>query len=363
MNRCNTFRPESYGHESYPREAGYASAALLGLLVFLSALASASALYFGGWARMAEREASEAAETALMDALAGEVLASLEADASPGVNSPDDPVWGWNGREIEGFRVSVYPLSDRLNLNFVRKNILENTRLAILFAPGRDPGELQQFREDRGLSLFIEDYRPFFAVDDPSPFFSCYGWANVNLIDEFAARKLARTLTGRDAAAEEVRAAIQKLLMEQRICGPENLEALLGINHDRLFPWFNAEPLININFAEPALLRELLSYDAYGVKSVSSRLAEIAVRREAGGIAAGDIPRILGVAGGGPLGHYLGSITWFWEIRVSRGERSRRTVACRLPGGDSSAKPVYRIIERRFLEAGEPPEENVGRYQ
>jgi hypothetical protein len=339
-------------------EAGYASAALLCLLFLLSALAAGASLWLAAGKNAVEREAERGAETARMDARAAGVIRLLESDKSPAVNSADDPVWSMNGEDAEGFYIAIYPLSDRLNLNFVRKNALEKTRLALLFAPGKGPGDLQQFREDRGLSLFAEDYRPFFAVDDFTPFFSCYGWANINLTDEFAARKLALSLTGSPAAAEELRVIIQKLLMEQEICRPENLRALLGFNYAKLFPWVNAEPLININFAEPALLRELVAYDEYKIDHVSSRLAEIAARREAGGIAREDIPVILGLDRGAehPLTHYLGSVTWFWEIIVSRGTRSRRTVVCRLPGEHGSAgqaglfaeSPEYRIIEQRY---------------
>jgi hypothetical protein len=336
--------------ERYAGEAGYASVSLLGLLAFLSALAAGTSLWIGAARRVTEGEAARRADTARMDALAAEAITRLEADPSPELNSADDPVWELDGKTVEGFRVSIYPLSDRLNLNFVRKNVLEKTRLAVLFAPGKNPGDLQQFREDEGLSLFAEDYQPFFGAADIAPFFSCYGWANINLTDEFAARKLARSLTGSDAAAEEVRAKIQKLLMEQEICRPENLKSFLGFNYAHLFPWINVEPLININFASPALLRELAAYDAYEIDHVSARLAEIAARRDGGGIAREDIPVLLGLdrAEEHPLTQYLGAVTWFWEITVSDAVRTRRTVVCRLPNENRTAGAVYKIIEQRY---------------
>jgi hypothetical protein len=336
-------------------ESGYVSLSLLGIFVLLSAVAAGTSLWISAGRRALERETKRREESTLMDALTAKIIEVLSGDPTPGVNSADDPVWEYNGKDIDGFVVTVYPLSDRLNINFVRKNILEKTRLSLLFAPGRNAGDLQQFREDKGLSLFIDDYAPFFAVDDVGAFFSCYGWANINLIDEFAARKLGRSITGSEAAGEELRAVIQKLLLDQEICGADKLKNLFGFNYAKLFPWINAEALININFAEPALLREIIGYEAYGIDHVSSRMAEIASRRETG-IKAEDIPVILGINSNREehaLTQYLGAVTWFWEILVAAktpggGERVRRTVVCRLPGTGSFEKPLYKIIEQRY---------------
>jgi hypothetical protein len=139
---------------------------------------------------------------------------------------------------------------------------------------------------------------------------------------------------------------------------------LFGINYNELFPFFNAEPVININHVDPDLLWELLAYPDYGVKSPDARLSEVLARRELEGIARADIPLILGVPPDSPLLQYLGSVTWFWEITVSGGRKTLRTVLCRIPPEYDSASfgteagtlrsaesaiNEYQIIEQRYL--------------
>jgi hypothetical protein len=139
---------------------------------------------------------------------------------------------------------------------------------------------------------------------------------------------------------------------------------LFGINYGEFFPFVNAEPLMNINHIDPDLLRELLAYPDYGVDSPEGRLSEILARREGEGISRDGIPLILGIAPGNPLLHYLGSVTWFWEITVTGGNKTLKTVLCGLPPEYNSgfsetdfrapltagaAEIEYQIIEQRYL--------------
>ncbi|MDR0710290.1 MAG: hypothetical protein LBF77_09510, partial [Spirochaetaceae bacterium] len=176
-------------------------------------------------------------------------------------------------------------------------------------------------------------------------------------------RGLARSLTGSDEAAEKLRGTIETLLLDRRIAAPGDLRMLFGINYSELFPFVNAEPLININHVDPDLLRELLAYPDYGVDSSGGRLSEILARREGEGISRDGIPLILGIAPDNLLLHYLGSVTWFWEISVTGGNKTLRTVLCGFPPEydsgfsetDSHAPPSagaeieYQIIEQRYL--------------
>jgi hypothetical protein len=126
---------------------------------------------------------------------------------------------------------------------------------------------------------------------------------------------------------------------------------ILGTDYGDLFPFINAEPLMNINHIDPDLLRELLAYPDYGVDSPEGRLSEVLARRESEGIAREDIPLILGVPPGSPLTHYLGSITWFWEITVSGARKTLKTVLCGLPPELPAGQETgieYQIIEQRY---------------
>jgi hypothetical protein len=337
------------------REAGYAS------LVFLLALFLCSALVLGAAApvasalSLAKREKNKNTVRQALEGLLREAVEALASDPTPDVNGVDDPLWRLNGKRAEGYKVAINPISDRINLNFARKNIFEKTRLELLFRPGMNADKLQQFREDTGLRLREEAFADFFEEQLFKKRFSPYGWANINLIDEFAARQLGTALTGDAAQGERLRETVRLLLMEGRRQDRETLPFVLGVSQAELWPFVNAEPLMNINFVDPLVLEELLSYDEYGIRRAEERSAEILSRRETEGLSAEDLRSMLGIDRSHPLAHYFGSITWFWEIVIAAengdpGASSLRAVVCRLPprAFPQETKPDYTILERRF---------------
>jgi len=278
-----------------------------------------------------------------------DIVECLRSDPSPEANSYDDPVWAWDGKSLGVYTVSLRPLSDKLNPNFIRKNLFEKTALSGLLRPGKSADELQQFREDFGLSLAGEAYADFFETDVLDTCFSPYGWANINLIDEFAARELGEALTGSFEKGEMLREKIQFLLINKTLMDRNDLPIFLGESYDELYPFINAEPLMNINFIEPVLLQELLAYPDYRIAHPGRVYEELIRRRDAGALNSADIFALLGIDENNPLSHYLGSVTWFWEISIRGGGRFRKAVICRLPlGRDHFGTPEYTIIEERF---------------
>jgi hypothetical protein len=337
------------------RDEGYASPVFLFALFLCSALALGAAARIDSALSLANREKNETAVRETMEDLLREAIGALRSDPSPEVNGAGDPVLDWNGRSAEGHRVTIRPCSDRINPNLVRRNILEKTRLDMLFRPGTNAEELQQFREDTGLHAGGEAFADFFEEEVFERYFSPYGWANINLVDEFAARQWGTAITGDPAQGEALREKVRLLLMERRVVDRETLPLFLGASQAGLWPFVNAEPLMNINFVEPLILEELLSYGEYGIKRPEERCAELLSRRETEGISAEDLRSILGIDASNPLARYFGSITWFWEITI-RAEQggphapSLRAVVCRLPPRAFPAEtgPEYTILERRF---------------
>jgi hypothetical protein len=330
-------------------EAGFASIQFLFLLFFLSVLAAGTGLLVSAALKLEGRFKKTNLVMAEMNRILAEIMADLEADPSPDVNGPDDPVLSWQGKQTGACTVHINSLSNRLNPNFIRKNVFEKTGLSFLFEPGKTADALRQFREEQGLFLTPGSYGEFFSPPVYEKYFSGYGWGNINLIDEFAARRIALALTGSTPEAEAFREKIQTLLLNQQLAGGGDLRTVLGESYDTLFPCINAEPLLNVNDAEPLLLRELIAYPGYGIRDPEAKYREILERRSAGPLDAGELHRILGIDAANPLYYYLGAVTWFWEVTIEGGGQSCRAVICRLPpqnpGGSEPA--AYALIERR----------------
>ncbi|MDR2739847.1 MAG: hypothetical protein LBB68_08470 [Treponema sp.] len=327
-------------------------------MIFLFALFFISALTFGATAYISSaiiiqgREKEDTITMEEMNNLLDDVIAAIKSDPDPKVNGIDDPVWTWNGKNVAGYTVTVVPISDRINPNLVRKNVFDKTRLSLLFRPGKNADDLQQFREDSGLFLGEGAFHDFFGEGMLKKYFSSYGWANINLTDEFAARQLGTILTGDPIKGEALREKIRILLIDRRLMDRENLPAFLGISFEELFPFINAEPLMNINFVDPLILNELIAYPDYHVRHPQELFFEIVSRRKTESLSTEAICTILGIDESNPLFYYLGCITWFWEINIVAAEkgRSQRAVLCRLPIETYAveAMPEYKIIERRF---------------
>jgi hypothetical protein len=336
---------------------GFVSVHFLFVLMFVSVLIMSMGIYGYSLVQITDRAGRKNTVYREIEEIIGKIVADMYADPSPDIDSPHDPFWAWNGKTLGNYHVSIIPLSDRLNLNYVRKNLFEKTGMGGWLNPGRTADELQQFREDEGMSLSTGFYKQFFDSETREKFFSCYGWANINLIDEFAVRKLALSLTGSEQTAEQIRRVVQTLLVNRRVADRASLRSLFGIYYEELFPFINAEPLINVNYAEPALLRALIAYPDYGVSYPDIRCDELLDRRSITGLGTGDILNILGIDTANPLASYLGSITWFWQIIVTDGGQTYRAVICRLPPGDvfqtnrvigQSGEIVFNIIEQGF---------------
>jgi hypothetical protein len=346
-------------------DAGFASIQFLFLLVFLSALTAGTGMLVSAALKLEGRFKKTNLAMAEINRILAEIMADLRADPSPGVNGPGDPVFAWRGKQTGAYRVHINSLSDRLNPNFIRKNVFEKTGLSLLFNPGKNAGALQQFREDRGLFLNPHFYGEFFSPPVYEKYFSGYGWGNINLIDEFAARSLALAITGSASEAEALREKVQTLLINRQLVSPGDLPLVLGSSYDALFPYINAEPLLNVNEVEALLLRELLAYPDYGIRDPEAKCREILERRSAGPLDAGELHQILGIDAAHPLYHYLGAVTWFWEVTIDSdttdgtdgtgapgGSRPAcRAVICRLPsrGGGKSEPAAYALIERSLF--------------
>jgi hypothetical protein len=283
------------------------------------------------------------------DAIIKGIIGDLKDDPSPESDSADDPVWSWNGKERDGFIVSLRPLSDRLNLNFARKSLFETSEIASLFLPGMNGAKLRERREEKGLSLENSAWAEFFDVANIEKYFSNYTWAHINLIDGAGAERLADKMRGSGEGCGVLKKRLKSIAASQTHIDRQNLKETLGRDYEAFFPLLNAEPLINVHLAEPLILKALISYPAFRVRHKEWAYLEILRRREHGVLGPDDLQTIFGLKPESPLLQYLGTNTWFWEITIKHqvSGLSRKTIICRLPP-ENDHERSYSIIEERY---------------
>lgn len=326
------------------RETGSIAPQFLALILFLIVAASALS-YVIGYALLIEKKTI--AGTTEMEAVSRVLLSfteTLEADDTPESDTPQDDVWEKNETEEEGFKIGLRSASSAVNPNYARTNLFDKTGLSRHFKSGTNAQGLQQYRDERGLSAAFSHYEDFFGKDTFNAFFTTYGFANINLLDEFAAEKLGTALTGTAEGGMRLRALIQKILSERRVITRENLEQTLGTDYPELYPYVNAEPEMNVNFAREETLNDILAYPDYGIENPEARANLIVAMRDSSGVTRSDLDSILGVDATHRLYHHFGCVTWFWEITLESEAASYRAIVSRLPAKDADEKTEFRII-------------------
>ncbi|HET6487289.1 MAG TPA: hypothetical protein VFH83_12755, partial [Spirochaetia bacterium] len=282
------------------------------------------------------------------------VVAALASDPTPQSDSPLDPVWSLVGTSEDGTRLSLSDVSSALNPNWVQKNVFSKTSLKSTLASEGAADVLQQRREDRGLSEGIGDaYGDLFVEGALGRYFTAYGYANINVTDEFALQKLYAVRTGDSAAAEVFHSQVQRLLMDQRILKPDELRTFLGSAYDALYPVMSAEPCMNVHFVDPDVLTALLAYPELKVPHPAQAAQQILETRGRTELSQEDLVRIIGAPSTSRIYQYLGVVTWFWRISASSGASRVDLVVARVPESAegparNASPPRYATVEERL---------------
>lgn len=288
-----------------------------------------------------------------INTLFDEILMSFSSGTSPESDSKFDEIWDWNNKTVSGITVTIEPVSDKLNPNFIRKNLITKTKIQELFLDGKTADELQQYREDEGFQYTAQGYKDFFSEENYNTYFSCYGWANINLIDEFSFRKLVLHRTNSQTASESMHSRIQKLLAEGTVLSSyTDFNTFLGIYEKELYPYVTLAPQYNIHFIDPFLLQEILQYPDYELKDADKKYTELIQLRDQNEISLEELHNILEIDKDNRQYYYLGTQTWFWKITLQSGSLSFDCIVCKYPPDNDLEMytAIFSVIEKRFYK-------------
>jgi hypothetical protein len=330
-------------------QGGSTSVTALILLVLLAAVAGGGIIVLQSALSYDAKSVRNDEQKLPLKKEAQRVIKALCDDTTPEADSPLDQVWSAiRMPETEGVTIKLQDLSSNLNPNWVQKNILAKTHLGDLLKPGVTPDVLQQRREDKGFSVDLAlEYGDLIKEEAIPKYFTAYSYANINVTDEFALRKLYAIRTGDEPGSEVFHGHVQELLAQKKILKPTDLRQFLGIDYDTLYPMMNVEPIINVHFMDPMVLNELLSYPDWKVSHPREKAQIVLDSRDRSELTGEELRRIIGVAEDNRILQYLGVITWFWKITVSRETASLVLIVARLPSEGESA-PRFLITEERF---------------
>lgn len=330
---------------------GFSSIEFLIALVFLSVLAAAAGYTIKTAGLAAGRRTAAADARALIEKVLDAAAEDLKDDPTPLSDSRFDAFWQWNGRTENGCSVKLRSLSSSLNPNFLRTGVYEKTDLRNLFLPGKNAQQLLQYREDNGLLFTFSDCKDFFSEETYNAYFSPYGWANINITDEFAVRQLVAALTGADSDGEMFRQKVRTLLADKQILQTEDeFKMFCGISYDKIYPYINTEPAMNVQFVEPDVLRSILSDADYNLAGAVQKTKQLLALRESRELTEDDIVNVLGIDRTNRLYYFFGTITWFWQIEAENDDAACTEIICRMPpsGMNSQAPAEWYVVEKKW---------------
>jgi hypothetical protein len=285
------------------------------------------------------------------------VLDALIEDATPFADSPIDQVWNDIDRlASDTLSVSLRDISSYYGINWIRKDVLSHSGLIRI---GKSADELQQYRWDTGMHAhLVPDYVDYIEEQNLEIYFTVYNYFNINICDEFALERLICTRTGDEIAAFEIRTKVQEFWRERQPDKPEMIEAdeltdILGSNYTELYPVVNVEPVLNIHFVPENILLQLLSFEYHDIPR--SRVQFIIDSRKNSEWSTDDLNTVIGQNYQKTfLHHYLGVITWFWELHViiiedDKSSAALKWIIARVPHENGSPYNVsFRLIEEEI---------------
>ena len=143
--------------------------------------------------------------------------------------------------------------------------------------------------------------------------------------------------------------------MASEIILKEKFEQVVQKEFNTIFPIINAEPLINVHFADPDIIKIFLEYPYKKKKkkdtiiSPNSKLDNIINTREASEIRPEDLRFLIGKSDKKHrIYQYLGTITWFWEVKINKDNNSLRAIVARIPQTGNSYINDFKIIELNY---------------
>jgi hypothetical protein len=274
----------------------------------------------------------------------------IAADPTPDADSPADPIWGQITRPgIPDAHIFLQDVSSRLNANWVQEDIFEKTALGQLLSAGTTAQQLQQRREDKGISTDVaSEYADLIAESALPRYFTGYGYANPNVTDEFALRKLYEVRMADREGAEVFHTRMQSALMRKKLLKRDDLRELLGLDYGRLFPLVNVEPVLNIHFVEPLILGELISLPELRIPRPREIAQALVDFRDSSEVTAERLRQIVGAPEDNRIYQYLGVVTWFWKLTVTRGSARLELIVARVPSADGGT-PRFLIVEERYF--------------
>jgi hypothetical protein len=300
-------------------DGGNSSVTVLSLILLISAL-FLSAGSVGSRSLSEARKTIESLDRKTEEGrIVDEIIKRFEDDPTPESHYSGDPVWTYISEYDGPFGIELADASSKLNINWIRTKLFEETDMSVLIQDGYSAESIRTRRNEIGFVTRLIPWTDEFGEENLNRYFTVYSWPNVNVTYEESLEMLYRQRHG-DGGASLFRNKIQNRLRAKGLWSEEELPLLFGVADRDLKPVMNTRPQMNVHFVDPLILKSLLSYpyleDPLGNPLLIAR--SILDARETEEINPDKLRALISPNENQMrVLQYLGTVTDFWEIRLS----------------------------------------------
>lgn len=331
---------------------GFSSLEVLLTLFFISLVIVATSLILSTVKIFVVKKNNELEDKRRIEKKLAEVIEEIKSDQTPEIDSRIDSVWRLDDIEQDECKIQLKALSGLLNVNTVSKQIMSLPEIRKLFSDVDAPSVIENYKSEGNLYSKYEQLNELIEEENYNKYFCIYGYANINVADDYGLRNLVNNITLSNSGEYLVQKRKTLLVNKQFIQTENNFKMFAGVDYNSFIPYVNIKPEMNIHFIEEDVLRALLSYPGFKITGINQKINNILSLRESSEISQNEICNILGISKSNELYYYLGCTTWMWQIKIIGKKNKCTVILCRKPEEDefSVKTPEYYVIEKKWYE-------------
>ena len=252
-------------------------------------------------------------------------------------NSKFSELYLWNDKIIENLKINLISESDKLNITSFPKNIVSEL-CDIDFLD-----TYNNFETPRLKFQLEKDFQNYKNSCPSELDYTFYGFRNINLVGydylyEILDLKKLNIMENEKLKLKEIKTYAE-------------LKKLNSLNYDVLFPLYNLESCININFVSEEFFRKFINLKFFNIKNSEQKIHKICEVRNLKEIDDENLKNILALNKNHVLYKFLGCKTWFWKIEINDLENSKNCfnlIFCIIPE-DEDFSSGYKKLKNKEL--------------
>lgn len=319
------------------------------IILTLSVLVSAAGIILRSNRLYIQKQIQNKERRQAVESCISDILQVLSSDSSPESDTQQDLFWKLNETELDECKITISSLSSRLDVNFIPPSLFTETGLCNLFISPGSPELMERQKETNGLFFRYNDISDFINEDNFNKYFTTYSWPNFNISDDIAIETFLVHMINESSADSFARKREDFLKNKQTMQSFTEYKLFCGVNFEQVSSFVMLSPVMNVNFMDRDILSEILNYPEFGISGAWDKASRIESTATGSGIQDNDLVNILGVPKTNKIYYYLGTVTWFWEIKVQKENACCTLIVGRYPETDDFSAEIKRfILEKRW---------------